>query len=88
MASSNAGTNDEFVEGIVQGHAYTIISAVTLDAHGRKWNLLKIRNPWGQGEWTGDWSDDSDLWTPELSAELGQTDGNDGIFFITVEDYL
>jgi len=25
-----------------------------------------MRNPWGDGEWTGDWSDGSNLWTPEL----------------------
>jgi len=25
-----------------------------------------MRNPWGTGEWTGDWSDKSKKWTPQL----------------------
>ncbi|CAN0515836.1 unnamed protein product, partial [Scytosiphon promiscuus] len=24
--------------------------------------LVRIRNPWSQGEWNGDWSDASTLW--------------------------
>jgi len=28
--------------------------------------LVKLRNPWGGGEWKGDWSDESYLWTKEL----------------------
>ena len=28
--------------------------------------LVKLRNPWGKGEWKGDWGDDSWLWTPYL----------------------
>jgi len=28
--------------------------------------LCVMRNPWGQGEWKGEWSDNSPLWTPEL----------------------
>lgn len=45
--------------GIVQGHAYSILKLIEVD--GTK--LIMIRNPWGDGEWTGDWSDDSELWT-------------------------
>lgn len=25
--------------------------------------LVKLRNPWGKGEWKGDWSDESYKWT-------------------------
>lgn len=28
--------------------------------------LVKLRNPWGKGEWRGDWSDDSYKWTARL----------------------
>lgn len=26
------------------------------------------RNPWGSMEWTGDWSDNSPLWTEEMQV--------------------
>jgi len=28
--------------------------------------LVELRNPWGSGEWTGAYSDNSPEWTPEL----------------------
>lgn len=71
LASTNSGTNDEFVDGIVQGHAYTILAAVKIDAHGTEWDLLAMRNPWGKsGEWTGDWSDKSDLWNDDCKEQV------------------
>lgn len=35
--------------GIVQGHAYAILNVVKVD----EIRLIKLRNPWGQKEWTG-----------------------------------
>jgi hypothetical protein len=67
LASSNHGTNDQAVHGVVQGHAYSVISIHELQVKGHQVRLMKMRNPWGQGEWNGDWSDNSNLWTPELS---------------------
>lgn len=51
--------------------------------------LLKLRNPWGHQEWTGDWSDRSDKWTPELRRLLGAAEeaADDGVFFISFQDY-
>lgn len=48
---------------------------------------MKLRNPWGQGEWTGDWSDNSEKWTPALRAHCGSTVEDDGFFFIPLQDY-
>ena len=50
--------------------------------------LLKLRNPWGKGEWTGAWSDKWTGWTPELKRELKVVDSDDGQFFIALEDYI
>jgi hypothetical protein len=51
----------------VPGHAYTLLSAAeVLDINGNTVRLVKLRNPWGSGEWNGDWSDQSPLWTDEL----------------------
>jgi len=39
---------------------------VDLGKGGARERLLKVRNPWGSHEWTGDWSDSSPLWTDHL----------------------
>ena len=53
--------------GIVGDHAYTLLSALEIrDAYGNGVKLVRMRNPWGEGEWKGDWSDYSDLWTPSI----------------------
>lgn len=46
-----------------------------------------MRNPWGSFEWSGDWSDDSDCWTPELKALVGFTDEPDGTFWMSYTDF-
>lgn len=59
--------------GLVTGHAYSILSGITINqADGTTVNLLKIRNPWGTGEWTGPWGDSSSLWTAAAKQQLGQ----------------
>jgi hypothetical protein len=51
--------------------------------------LVQLRNPWGNHEWTGDWSDNSPLWTPELKAAANFKNAvNDGIFFMALEDFV
>ena len=50
---------------------------------------MKLRNPWGF-EWYGDWSDQSDMWTPELRERLNYKSEKDqlSVFFMTYEDYI
>jgi len=39
-------------DGIVMGHAYTLLSATVIeDENGTEHKLVKLRNPWGSGEW-------------------------------------
>ena len=67
----NAKAGSEGKKGIYLNHAYSIlrveqnvIPAMT---------LIQIRNPWGNSEWTGDWSDDWDGWkkNPDYVEKLG-----------------
>ena len=55
---------------------------------GKSYNLIKIRNPWGEERWKGKWSDSSNMWTSTARSQAGHTDKNDGTFFMSVEDYL
>lgn len=50
--------------------------------------LAVLRNPWGEGEWNGDWSDKSSLWTPELRAKYDCKIEDDGTFHIPIEEYI
>ena len=73
------------LNGIIGGHAYSMTHAITL-SNGQ--NLIKMRNPWGNSEWTGAWSDNSKLWTDDLKEKFGCTKEDDGTFFIEFEDYI
>jgi hypothetical protein len=73
--------------GLSGNHAYSLLSAHEINHQGRMLRLVKLRNPWGKGEWKGDWSDRSPLWTPELRRQLNVTDTDDGIFFMSFEDW-
>lgn len=54
-------------DGIVLGHAYTLLSVAQIqDKRGNMVRLVKLRNPWGSGEWKGNWSDKSDSWTNKI----------------------
>ena len=44
--------------GLIKGHAYSVTGAATVQVHGKDVRIVRIRNPWGQREWTGDWSDE------------------------------
>jgi Calpain family cysteine protease len=38
-----------------------------------------LRNPWGQAEWSGRWSDGSEQWTAESIQALDHKFGDDGV---------
>jgi len=48
----------------MDAHEYTLIGVkeITLDDCSTE-RLIKIRNPYGKKEWTGDWGDKSKKWT-------------------------
>lgn len=50
--------------------------------------LLRVRNPWGDTEWQGPWSDGSEQWTPEWMQILNHRFGDDGMFWISYKDFL
>lgn len=88
------GTGDSFTQiqekqiGLIAAHAYSLISAMTIEKDKHTIRLVKLRNPWGAVEWTGNWSDNSPLWTPEIRKQAGfEQSKNDGIFFMDLGDF-
>lgn len=48
-----------------------------------------MRNPWGQFEWDGAWSDRSPLWTEEMKEAFTPVlDEDDGTFWMSFEDFV
>lgn len=61
--------------GLVAAHSYGLLAAHEVtDASGEKVHLVQLRNPWGDFEWKGNWSDESELWTDDIKKQLNYTD--------------
>ncbi|CAM9383634.1 unnamed protein product, partial [Ectocarpus fasciculatus] len=58
------------------------------EASGQPLRLVRVRNPWGKREWTGDWSQKSEKWSDSVRAELGWSEKNDGTFWMTWQDFM
>jgi hypothetical protein len=71
-------------DGIHGGHAYSVLRAVEYEGE----RLLLMKNPWGEQEWNGPWSDGSSQWNPKSIEALGHTFGDDGVFWIRYSDML
>ena len=77
--------------GLVPGHAYSLTNLEEFDLEGgKKLRLLQLRNPWGNGEWKGNFNDKSASWDilPELKKKVDLIDKNDGIFYMDYNDFL
>ncbi|EPB76575.1 calpain family cysteine protease [Ancylostoma ceylanicum] len=75
MANPNEDENAESVmdNGLVFGHAYSVTALILVKDSSQGNNLLvRIRNPWGDTEWNGAWSDDSPEWNAVDSKERAQ----------------
>jgi len=89
VACDESSRRDPTKAGLMHDHSYTILDGKESKKLGVR--LLEIRNPWGHGEWTGDWSDFSPLWTQTAKQEFGLTeelDPDDGAFWMAWEDFL
>uniref|UniRef100_A0A672P2N5 Calpain-2 catalytic subunit-like n=1 Tax=Sinocyclocheilus grahami TaxID=75366 RepID=A0A672P2N5_SINGR len=82
-ADSEAITNQK----LVKGHAYSLTGAIEVNYRGRKEKLVRVRNPWGQVEWTGAWSDNSSEWNAVDPSEREIVKSEDGEFWMSFSDF-
>ncbi|XP_060118915.1 calpain-3 isoform X2 [Heteronotia binoei] len=77
--------------GLVKGHAYSVTAVDETTFKGEKIRLVRLRNPWGQVEWNGSWSDNSNEWNLIDKSEkirLQHKIAEDGEFWISLEDFM
>ena len=74
--------------GLAPGHAYTLLEAKEVTTSNGKEKLVHLRNPWGNGEWSGEWSDSSRKWTNDLRNQCDNYERkNDGSFWMSFNDF-
>ncbi|KPP73508.1 calpain-3-like, partial [Scleropages formosus] len=79
--------------GLVKGHAYSVTGVEECKKGEQKETrirLVRLRNPWGQVEWNGPWSDNSKEWLSISKAEkekLQQQNAEDGEFWMSFDDF-
>ncbi|XP_056442654.1 calpain-2 catalytic subunit-like [Gadus chalcogrammus] len=72
---------------LVKGHAYSLTGAVEVGYRGRREKLIRVRNPWGQVEWTGAWSDGSSEWN-SVEGECPNANAEDGEFWMSFTEFM
>ena len=66
--------------GLHKEHAYSVLGVLEVERE----RLLKIRNPWGKGEWTGPWSK---KWIRDKRKEWSELETGPGEFFMRLQDF-
>jgi hypothetical protein len=91
VGAGTTGTSDENeTDGMVDNHAYSVIESVS-NVAGTGIGLIKVRNPWGRGEIEdGMFDDDGPGWDeyPQIKFALNPVVADDGIFYLTKEEFF
>jgi len=76
LLTANSKSEEKALESnkslvIVLLHSYSILDVNEGEiSPGVKERLIKMRNPWGNLEWKGDWGDKDLRWNDDLSTEF------------------
>lgn len=73
---------EEGGQGILTNHAYSVLYIKEVGPL----KFIKVRNPWGRGEWRGDWSDNDSKWQDHPEVEAAMQNDTDAMFKIDEED--
>ena len=87
IAVSNNNSSVQEI-GIIPGNSYIISDIYEINNGKETEKLLKLSNPWGDAEYSGDWSETSSKWTDELKKKLKFNEKKDGDFYIAFDDFI
>ncbi|XP_016067784.1 PREDICTED: calpain-3 isoform X3 [Miniopterus natalensis] len=77
--------------GLVKGHAYSVTGLEETLFKDEKVKLVRLRNPWGQVEWTGSWSDGWKDWSfvdKDEKDRLQHQVAEEGEFWMSYDDFI
>ncbi|CAM9418138.1 unnamed protein product [Chrysoparadoxa australica] len=92
-ADPNRGPGLDNSTGLLVNHAYSVVQVTQQQG----FELVRLRSPWGEGEWNGDWSAVSPLWDdyPQAYTAVSshstfpwRLDGQDGTFWMSLDDFV
>ncbi|XP_029904521.1 calpain-2 catalytic subunit-like isoform X3 [Myripristis murdjan] len=88
--TSSADSEAVTRQKLVKGHAYSVTGVAKVEYRGVMEKLIRIRNPWGQVEWTDAWSDNSSQWryVSDEDRERLSHRSEDGEFWMSFDDFL
>uniref|UniRef100_A0A672ZYV2 Calpain-2 catalytic subunit n=1 Tax=Sphaeramia orbicularis TaxID=375764 RepID=A0A672ZYV2_9TELE len=88
--TSSADSEAVTSQKLVKGHAYSVTAVAQVEYRGAQEKLIRIRNPWGQVEWTGAWSDSSSEWRYISDVDRAHLSpcSEDGEFWMSFSDFL
>lgn len=86
---------DENTQGLIPGHAYSITKVALVyiprnKSATDKMQMVRLRNPFGNSEWTGAFSDKSNEWlrvADDVKRAIGLNFDVDGEFWMTYQDW-
>lgn len=96
IKSNTPGVEDV---GLVKNTSFNLVNTREEEIDGILYRMLRLRNPTGEGEWSGNYCFGSELWTPQLIKAFdykGKPNPDDedfdknevGIFYIEYEDFV
>ena len=83
LSGNTEEVKNKEIYNLTEYHAYAIISLF----EERNNRLVKLRNPVGDKQWSGDFSETSKSWSMYLKVKCNY-EAVDGIFFMNFEDYV
>mmetsp|Transcript_71791 Transcript_71791/g.126757 ORF Transcript_71791/g.126757 Transcript_71791/m.126757 type:complete len:569 (+) Transcript_71791:54-1760(+) len=89
-AGSHGHDDTQSTDGIVDGHAYSILDCIN-NVAGTDFDLIKLRNPWGKELFTsGMWADGGSGWEehPEIKEACNHIIANDGVFYLEKAEFF
>ncbi|XP_075386883.1 calpain-3 isoform X3 [Tenrec ecaudatus] len=80
----------KMANGLVKGHAYSVTGLEETLFKEEKVKLVRLRNPWGQMEWNGSWSDGWKDWCfvgSDEKTRLQHQVTENGEFWMSYDDF-